>query len=140
MSAGGVTTMRAFARPRLWLGVWAALIVLVIVLSLAPPIDLGTPPGSDKFGHLLAYFTLSAFAVQLFRARRALSLAALGLALLGVALEFAQGLLFPAIRTLDARDALANTAGVGIGLLIAATRLATALQRLERRLFTRASV
>lgn len=134
MSAG-VTAMRAFTRPRLWLGVWAALIVVVIVLSLAPPIDLGAPPDSDKLGHLLAYFTLSAFAVQLFRTRRALALAALGLALLGVALEFAQGLLFPAIRTMDARDALANAAGVGIGLLIAVTRLATALQRLERRLF-----
>lgn len=130
-----MTAMRAFARPRLWLGVWAALIVVVIVLSLAPPIDLGAPPDSDKLGHLLAYFTLSVFAVQLFRTRRALALAALGLVLLGVALEFAQGLLFPAIRTMDAHDALANAAGVGIGLLVAATRLATALQRLERRLF-----
>lgn len=137
-AAGRVCYLRAFARPRLWLGLWCALIVLVIALSLLPPIDLDVPlPSSDKLGHLLAYFLLSAFAVQLFARRRALALAALGLVLLGIALEGAQGLLFPTIRDMDGWDALANTAGVGIGLLVAATRFATTLQRIERRLFAR---
>ena len=58
--------LRAFHRPRVWLAVWAFGWVLCVVLSLVSPVAIDAPSGSDKFGHLLAYFVLTAWAVQLF--------------------------------------------------------------------------
>jgi VanZ family protein len=126
--------MRDFRRPRLWLGVWIFGIALCIVLSLLPPIELGAPRDSDKLGHLLAYFTLSAWAVMIFRSRRSQSLAALALFALGLTLELAQAQL-TTTRLGDPRDALANTLGILAGLVVAFTPAATFLQRVDIRLF-----
>lgn len=126
--------MRDFRRPRLWLGVWIFGIALCIALSLLPPVELGAPRGSDKLGHLLAYFTLSAWAVSLFGTRRAQLAAALGLLLLGVSLELAQAQL-TTTRLGDPRDAIANTLGILAGLALASTPAATLLHRLDHRLF-----
>jgi VanZ family protein len=126
--------MREFRRPRLWLAVWIFGIGLCIVLSLLPPIELGAPRDSDKLGHLLAYFTLSAWAVMIFRSRRSQSLAALGLFMLGLSMELAQAQL-TTTRLGDPRDALANTLGILAGLVLAFTPAATFLQVFERRFF-----
>jgi len=125
--------MRDFVRPRLWLGVWIFGIALCIGLSLLPPIELGAPPDSDKLGHFLAYATLSAWAVLIFRSRRAQALAALGLVALGIGLEFAQAHLTIA-RLGDPRDALANTLGVLAGFALGFTPVSLLLQHLDRRL------
>lgn len=127
--------LRAFARPRLWLGIWIFGWTLAIVLSLLrpPPIGLDLPE-SDKIGHLLAYATLSAWAVMLFATRRGWLLAALALVALGVGLEFAQGALTD-YRLRDPRDAAANTIGVLLGLGVAMTRMQGWLQALDRRWF-----
>lgn len=127
--------MRPFLRPRLWLGVWLLGWMLCIVLSLISPpqIDLDIPDG-DKLGHFLAYGTLSAWAVSIFRSRRARWMAAAGLVLLGVSMEIAQGE-FTVDRMMDARDALANTAGVAFGQLLALSGAQSWLQRLDARLF-----
>lgn len=125
--------MREFRRPRLWLGVWIFGIVLCVALSLLPPIELGAPRDSDKLGHLLAYFTLSDWAVMIFRSRRGQFLAALGLFALGLSLELAQAQL-TTTRLGDPRDALANTLGILTGLAFGLTPAATFLQRLDRRL------
>jgi VanZ family protein len=127
-------TLRDFRRPRLWLGVWIFGWLLCIVLSLTSPIQLGGPPDSDKLGHFLAYFTLSAWAILIFRTRRAQILAALSLILLGLAMELAQATL-TTTRLGDPRDALANTLGVATGLALAFTPLANLLRRLDHRLF-----
>ena len=124
---------REFRRPRLWLGLWLAGWALCIALSLLPPIELGAPGDSDKLGHLLAYFTLSAWAVMLFRSRAAQLRAALALAALGITMEFAQWQL-TADRLGDPRDALANTLGIALGFATTFTPLATLLQRIDRRL------
>jgi VanZ family protein len=126
--------MRDFRRPRLWLGVWIFGLVLCIALSLLPPIDLGAPRDSDKLGHLLAYFTLSAWAVSILRSRRAQFLAALGLFALGLSMELAQAQL-TTTRLGDPRDALANTLGILAGLALSFTPAASFLQRLDRRFF-----
>lgn len=126
-------TLRDFRRPRLWVGVWIFGWVLCVVLSLTSPIPLGGPPDSDKFGHFLAYFTLSAWAVLIFRARRAQGLAAVSLILLGAVLELAQAT-FTTTRLGDPSDAIANTLGVLAGLALSLTPLATTLQRLDQRL------
>lgn len=106
---------RDLRRPRLWLGVWLFGWALCIALSLLPPIRLDGPPDSDKLGHFLAYFTLSAWAVMLLRDWPARCLAALALVGLGIALEFAQAGLTDT-RQGDVRDAVANTLGVLAGL------------------------
>ena len=129
--------MRGFAVPGLWLALWLLGWVLCIVLSLMPAVDLPGPAHSDKIGHFLAYFMLSAWAVWTFRSRRAHLLAALALVALGVAMEFAQANL-TRVRLGDVRDALANTLGVAVGLSLTFTPLQFALERVDRKLFRRA--
>ena len=124
--------MRDFRRPRLWLGLWIFGLALCIALSLLPPIELGAPRDSDKLGHLLAYFTLSAWAVMILRSRRGQFLAALGLFVLGLSMEFAQAQL-TTTRLGDPRDALANTLGILAGMSLSLTPATTFLQRLDRR-------
>ncbi|HEY0661332.1 MAG TPA: VanZ family protein [Lysobacter sp.] len=125
--------LREFHRPRLWLGVWIAAIVAVIVLSLIPPPPMPVPQGTDKVEHFLAYAVLSAYAAMLFVRRRTQAIVAVGLVGLGVGLEVAQATLTDS-RMADSADALANTMGVLAGLFTAATPMAGWLQRVDRRL------
>lgn len=127
--------MRPLRRPRLWLGVWLAMVAAVIALSLIPPPDLQVrlPRNADKVEHLLAYGALAFFALQLFVSRRLLVGVACCLIALGVGLEIAQGSLVPDVRSMDWQDAVANTLGVLLGFAPARTRLATVLLRWERR-------
>ena len=126
--------MRPLRRPRLWLAVWAAMIAMVIAGSLLPARELPPVPfdGFDKVQHLLGYAVLSAYAVMLFARMRAQALCAAILIALGIGLEFAQAALTSS-READPADALFNGVGVLFGLAIAATPLATLLQRLDAR-------
>lgn len=126
--------LRAFRFPGLWLGAWVLGWALCIALSLMPAVDLPGPAHSDKLGHFLAYFLLTAWAVWTFRTRRAHLLAALSLVALGAAMEFAQANL-TRVRLGDLRDALANTLGVAVGLSLTFTPLQFLLERLDRQLF-----
>ncbi|WP_147208545.1 VanZ family protein [Pseudoxanthomonas taiwanensis] len=96
-------------------------VAVVCVASLTPPPPMELPRHGDKVEHLLAYAALAAAAVQVFRPGRALWAAGIGLVLMGVALEFAQGALTQT-RMADPADALANTAGVLLGLGTRLTR------------------
>lgn len=119
--------------PRRWLGVWLGGWALCIALSLLPPVSLGAPPDSDKLGHFLAYFTLMAWAVMLFKGWRARLLVAGALVLLGLGLEFAQATL-TTTRQGDARDLLANTLGVLAALGLAVTPVRRGLVWVEDQL------
>jgi VanZ family protein len=131
------TPMREFARPRVWAGLWVFGWCLAIALSLIPPPPLHLDVAdSDKFGHLLAYFTLSAWAVNLFARPRSWWIAALALVALGVGMEWAQGALTDS-RLRDPRDAIANTLGVLLGLAVGLGRTRRVLQALDRRWFAR---
>lgn len=122
--------------PRLWWSLWWLAIVVVVVLSLMPPISLSSAPeGSDKWGHFAAYFVLAASATQLITSRTGLLLAGAGLVLLGIGLEFAQGALTED-RMRDPMDALANTLGVVAGLALAWTPARGLLRWLETRWFS----
>jgi VanZ family protein len=125
--------LKPLRRPRLWLGLWIAAIVALVVVCLVPLDSLPPlPENSDKVEHLLGYFLLAAAAVQLFGSRRALSLAALGLVALGIGIEIAQG--YTAYRSSDLADALANTLGVLLGMATAVTPWRDLLLRMEKRL------
>jgi len=125
--------LRPFRRPRVWIGIWIAAIILVIVLSLVPPPALPVPHWFDKVEHFLSYALLSTGAVMLFARMRTQALAAAGLVMLGIALEIAQAAL-TATRAGDSADALANTLGVFAGLMMSPTPLAGWLQRIDARL------
>jgi len=131
-----VSALREFTRPRLWLGVWCFGWLLCIALSMlpAPQIPADVPEG-DKIGHFLAYALLAAWAVWLFRDARGHRRAALALFALGVAIEIAQGTLTDN-RMMDARDGIADFAGVLAGWWLASRRPGL-LQALERRVFAR---
>jgi VanZ family protein len=127
--------LKPLRHPRFWLGLWALAIALVIAVCLMPPPPLPPlPNNSDKVEHLLGYFLLAGSAVQLFAGRRALLVAALGLVALGIGIEFAQGLL-TTDRLADPLDALANTAGVALGLGVRWTPWRDLLLRWERRVW-----
>jgi VanZ family protein len=131
-----VSVLREFMRPRLWLGLWCFGWLLCIALSmLAPPPIPAEVPEGDKIGHFLAYALLAAWAVWIFRDTRGHRRAALALLALGVAIEIAQGTL-TSNRTMDARDALADAAGILAGWWLA-LRWPALLQGLDRRCFAR---
>jgi len=127
--------LRAFRRPRCWLVPWALMIATVVVGSLLPSDALPPSPFDqfDKLEHFLGYAALSAYAVLLFASRRAQVGAAIGLVALGIALEIAQAVLTQS-RSADVFDAATDALGVLVGLSLAATPWAQALQRLDVRL------
>lgn len=114
--------------PMLWVGLWLALLGVVAVLSLGPPPASSGVPAGDKWQHLATYFALAALAVQLFVPGAPVLRAAALLVALGIGLEIAQGTLTED-RMMDWRDALANAAGVGLGLLTSRTPLRDVLLR-----------
>lgn len=88
------SALRPFHRPRLWVGLWIAAIVVVIAVCLGPPPEFPElPSNSDKAEHFLTFALLCWGAVQLFATRRALVFTAFGLVLLGIGIEIAQGAL-----------------------------------------------
>lgn len=125
-------TLRPLRWAWLWSALWVAMVALVVIGSLLPAGDLPEPAfdGVDKLQHLLGYAILSAYAVMLFSTRRAMTGAAVALVALGVMIEIAQHLLTDS-RQADAVDVFANTAGVGLGQLVAFTPVARLLERID---------
>lgn len=118
MSAGA---LKPIGWPGFWVGLWVLAMAVVVTTCLLPGDDIPKVwPGVDKLEHATAFFVLSVCAVQLFATRRALLRAAAWLVVLGVLIEFMQGW-FTADRTPDPTDAMADAAGVLLGLLIAKT-------------------
>ncbi|USJ01851.1 VanZ family protein [Xanthomonas prunicola] len=130
-------TLRPFHRPRLWVGLWIAAIVVVIAVCLGPPPEIPElPDDSDKAEHFLTFALLCWGAVQLFATRRAQVVAAIGLVALGIGIEIAQGAL-TTNRSADPYDALADTLGIAAGLCLAWTPLRFVMLRIDQRLFAR---
>lgn len=114
-----------------WIGLWTLAVLGVIGVCLIPPPPLPPlPENGDKAEHFIAYFLLSASAVQLFRRGRSLLAVGLALVALGVCIEFAQGALTDT-RSADPFDALANTIGILVGLATSFPPLRDLLLRLQ---------
>lgn len=121
---------QALAYRRQWLALGLALVVAVIVASLAP--WGGTPAklaGVDKLEHVAAYLVLMVWFAGL-QPRRAWRWLALALLAMGALLELAQGAM-DMQRNADVRDVLANATGVGLGAVASAAGLASWPYRLE---------
>lgn len=123
---------------RTWLALGGLWIALVIILSLMPnpPDPLGFEQ-SDKLSHLLAYGGLMLWFCQLYAGKAQRWVLAFALVTLGVGLEFLQSL--TPDRLYEVLDMLANTSGVLLGWLLAATPLAQGLRVIEARYLVRSA-
>lgn len=111
---------------RLWQLGLVGYLGLICWLSLIPGPELPIDPGRfDKLWHAAGY-AIAAFAlVPLWRCWWPLLLGGLALAAMGLGIEVLQGL--GGQRSFDWWDALANTLGVGVGLLAGLSPLRGAL-------------
>jgi VanZ family protein len=126
--------MREFSRPRQWRMLGWSLVTVIVVLSLAPPLQLepfGAPSWNDKVGHFLAYFALSAWYAQLYDSAVDMRRRLVFCLLLGAVMEGLQSL--TATRSADWRDMVANSAGVVFGGSLWLTPMAGLLLRWDRR-------
>jgi VanZ family protein len=106
----------------LTIAIIATLIIAILSLTAIPKINLGLDIKSgDKFLHILAYFTLSTvwfFALQKKMSNLYSRIALiLSLVIYGIILEVLQGGLTN-YRTGDFYDAIANTVGVLLAVLV----------------------
>lgn len=126
-----LAAMRPLRHRRAWLALWGLMVLAVVVLSLIPPPPMPAVAfrGIDKVEHVLGYLALSAMATALFAPMPVRARIAAALVALGIALEIAQGTM-TTTRTPDLPDALANAAGVLLGLACTpAVRLVAWLDR-----------
>jgi VanZ family protein len=123
------STLPTLPHRRLWMILGFVLVASVIVSSLVPGGASIKMPGGDKLAHASAYLVLMVWFAGL-QPRRAWRWVAIALLLMGLGLEFAQAAMH-LHRTADARDVVANAAGVGFGLVLAAAGAATWAYRLE---------
>lgn len=125
---------------KLWISLGWLGIIIVMVLSLIPPLPAPEPSSwlwsliwlyADKITHFITYFTLMGWFSQIYHSAYHRGLYLLGLSLLGVLLEILQGL--GGIRTTDWRDVVSNFMGILLAWQLAKTNLAYLLVRLEAK-------
>ena len=83
----------------------------------------------DKWGHLLAYFTLMFWFAMIYHVKKQRIYWAIFFVLLGVTMEFLQSL--TPNRYYEFADMIANTTGVIIGFVVAMTGLKHSLVKIE---------
>ncbi len=105
----------------------------IIVLSLYPVPDVGIDLPSDKLLHLVAYFSIMGWFVQLYGGVTRVYYG-IGFVVLGIVLELLQGL--TSYRMLEVLDMVANGGGVVLAYLVGISGFDQLLARLERALFT----
>ena len=117
---------------KLWLGIGYLLIVVVIFLSLTSnPVRIDTNlPYQDKLFHMLAYFSLTFWFMQIYHIRHRVFQWVVFFLCLGLLLEYLQG--FDSNRYSEVGDMLANTLGVVAAVVLARTPLRFMLAKFER--------
>lgn len=110
--------MLPLSHPRFWLATGILLVIVIVSGSLAPSEDVeGLMLGNDKITHALAYTGLTLWFAGMYPRSRYAWIAS-GLFMLGAIIEVLQGAM-PLGRQSDLRDLVANTTGIGIGLMVA---------------------
>ena len=117
---------------RLWWLIGAGILGYIIYVTLTP--HPPSMPGrfTDKVFHVLGYFVLTGWFVQLYKPSRLRHYLMLGFIGLGTALEFAQ--LWVNTRSFDLGDIVANGLGVLTAWLLFRGRWAAVLLYCERHL------
>ena len=119
---------------KLWLIIGYMLIIAVIYLSLtSSPVVIDTSlPYEDKLLHLLAYFALTFWFMQIYHIRHHIIMWVAFFLCLGMVLEYLQG--YDPNRYSEVADMVANTLGVLAGVGLAMTPLRYVLVKFERYL------
>lgn len=115
---------------RTWFVLGVVLLLIIIVGSLVPIPKTGVQ-ANDKLIHISMYLILMTWFAQIFEVRFHLRIA-ISFVSLGLLLEAAQGA--TGYRSFEWLDALANSAGVVIGWVLAHTILGKALFSVDTRL------
>lgn len=116
----------------LWLSIGYLMVVFVIYSSLSTSEVVLEIKLSDKLMHVLGYFGLMGWFMQIYRGKRAGFLLAAVFIAMGVSLEFLQDL--GGVRYFELADMLANTLGVLLAWALSYTPLAGILLWFERSL------
>jgi hypothetical protein len=124
----GISMLNLHYRP-FWIAASAILVLGVVWGSLQASLGGELPQGFDKVEHFSTYLFLAVWFTGLFARPRWWTVAVVLLAL-GAAMEAGQYLM-QAGRTADVYDMAANTAGVAVGLLLAALLTGGWAQRVE---------
>jgi len=115
-----------------WLLVGYLMIAFVVQQTLTPSPATAGMQLSDKFLHIVGYFGLMGWFMQVYRQPGAKIIWGVFFISMGIGLEFLQGL--GGIRHFEVNDMLANSLGVSIAWLLSYTRFSSGLYRLERLL------
>ena len=117
---------------QIWLFIGWCMVAFVIYYSLetgeAPKLNLFF---NDKLIHMISYFGLMSWFLQLYKKRLSRWFIAISLVCLGVALEFLQGI--GGVRMFEVADMMANTTGVVLGWVFAMLGLDKVLSWFEIR-------
>lgn len=121
-------------RPLRHLWLWRTggrvLVLASVAVALLPaPPGMGSIAFGDKIAHAGAFALLMLWYAQIYSGCRDRARCAWGLAALGFAIELLQSLV--PYRSAEGWDLIADCAGVGLGLLLAQTRLGGLLSRFE---------
>jgi len=116
---------------RLWYGCGIAMLLMVAIVSLVP-VPVSAEMTNDKLGHVILYFFLSGWFSLIVPRPGLLWRVFLLLIAYGALMELLQGM--TAYRSLEFADGIANSVGVGIGLLVHFSPLRGLLIRLDARL------
>ena len=119
---------------KLWLLIGYLLIALVVFLSLtSSPVEIDADlPYQDKLFHVLAYFALTFWFVQIYHSSRHQLGWAIFFLCLGMLLEYLQG--FDPERYSEVGDMLANALGVITAVILSRTRFRFVLINFERHI------
>ena len=115
----------------LWIGYSLVAVLVYVCLTPNPP-DTSVVRFGDKIAHFAGYALLFLWFAQVYQ-RSAQFKPAVALVMLGVAVEIAQS--FTNYRSFEYADMLANTTGVIIGWLLAATPAASLLYLFEQHFY-----
>jgi VanZ family protein len=116
----------------LWRLIGAGILGYIVYVTLTPHPPPMPGRFTDKLYHILGYFVLTGWFVQLYKPSRLRRYLALGFIGLGAALEFAQ--LWVNTRSFDLADIVANALGVLAAWLLFRGRLTGVLLYCERYL------
>ena len=104
---------------KLWLLVGLCMVAFIVYSSLTSnPVTLDVK-FSDKFMHVLGYFGLMGWFIQIYQQKKNRFILAAMFIAMGVSLEFMQD--FGGVRYFEVNDMFANTAGVLLAWALAVT-------------------
>lgn len=126
--------MQPLQYPKLWLVVGYLLIVAAVVGSLAPDLNPSAATINDKLLHVTTYFVLMLWFAGIFKRGHYLWVAVF-LFVLGLVLEVLQGQLSD--RSAEKMDLVANTAGIGMGIVLAFIGVGSWCTQFEARFMTK---